>query len=135
VHDARYAKLATDDGNDVVVGPDGKPTPELEVVRLPALVERQGDVPVKEHDGALHRRNLHRKEVPVEHEDGKGKDVGHRSMRNARERFALSRVEVRDRTLDTEDSVHLAGLRGSGWVRRKTTFDEPGLKATLEATP
>jgi hypothetical protein len=79
VNHSRHAKLASDDGYGVILGAHWKLSPEVEVVRLSAIVERRGRAPIQENDRPFHGRHLDRNEVAVKSKDGKREDVCHGS--------------------------------------------------------
>jgi hypothetical protein len=65
VNHARHAEIASDDWNRVILCPNGQLAPQLEIVRLTAVVKGEGHPPIEQNNGALHRRHLHRNEVTV----------------------------------------------------------------------
>src|SRR5258708_24686948 len=68
VHHPRNPEFSTDDGKGVVFVAQRQLAPELEIVRIASLVERQRGSAIKKDDGALHRRHLHRDEVAIQHQ-------------------------------------------------------------------
>ncbi len=79
VHHAGHAQLASDDRDRVIVFAQRELAPEVEVVRITALVEGERHAAVEKDDRTLDRRHLDGDEIPVENEDWKGQYVGHRA--------------------------------------------------------
>src|SRR5260370_37973831 len=74
---ARHTKLPPYDWDCIVLRAHWKFTPEIEIVRLAAVIESQGYARVEKDGSALHRGHLHRDQVAVKHQHGKRKNVVH----------------------------------------------------------
>jgi hypothetical protein len=95
------SKPSADDGELVVVSAYWKVPPELEIVRVPVLVECEGAPTIKKNNRTLDRGHLNGTEVPIEDEHGEQEWISHRSVcgrketRRAFERLSGARTPSR----------------------------------------
>jgi hypothetical protein len=71
MNDTRDSQLSSDNRYCVVFGSHRELAPELEIMRFTAVVQRESDAAIEEHDGALDRRHLHGNEVAIKGQDRK----------------------------------------------------------------